>query len=444
MTSQHSSKLENAQLNCRCVILTCTVTAIGLVWILFELVTNNKKLYKILNNFDFIDHHQVDETHEITSAHHTHAVVTHQINSILAAETSIVHVNSNTTNHNHKPKKAEKQQANDYHSGIVIPTNFSPNAIFSKITQIDTNIALFSSNMSYMNENYPYLGPPVNETIVNYTDWIDKFPFNFKTPIDYSIKIDFDWIQASININSTNNTYTRNMTSNLTLNNNIIPWQNNIVDTKLKWPFPFFIFEFGDPRTGTTALKHFFDRNGLPVIHNSLSQINKQYGNKNWLTSLRTQSINNLDCKHGKYKRIFDNFEKKFMYFGEFGPWNYLDSKNNRLFRFEMILKQYPNSKYIWNFRSIKDRLRSKFFWTFGEKKNSNITNFEWNTILEIADHISSHFDGSVIEPAESKDEVQKDARNEPDDYILNFWKPKTSLKDGISAIVEYYNEHQT
>jgi len=72
-----------------------------------------------------------------------------------------------------------------------------------------------------------------------------------------------------------------------------------------------------------------------------------------------------------------------------------------------------------------------------------HITNFEWNTILEIADHIGSHFDDCVIEPAKSKDEVQKDARNEPDDYILNFWKPKTSLKDGISAIVEYYNEHQ-
>jgi len=77
-----------------------------------------------------------------------------------------------------------------------------------------------------------------------------------------------------------------------------------------------------------------------------------------------------------------------------------------------------------------------KLYYYIDRDKQLHITNFKWNTILEIAQYVSSHFKGCIIEPGLSKDEVQKDARNEPDDYILNFWKPKTSLKDGISSIV--------
>ena len=42
-----------------------------------------------------------------------------------------------------------------------------------------------------------------------------------------------------------------------------------------------------------------------------------------------------------------------------------------------------------------------------------------------------------VIQPAESKDEVQKDARNVPDPYIQKFWKSKTSVKEGITKVFE-------
>jgi len=79
----------------------------------------------------------------------------------------------------------------------------------------------------------------------------------------------------------------------------------------------------------------------------------------------------------------------------------------------------------------------SKRYNDIDRDKLLHITNFKWNTILEIAKYVSSHFEDCIIEPGLSKDEVQKDVRNEPDDYILNFWKPKTSLKDGIASIVE-------
>jgi len=70
-----------------------------------------------------------------------------------------------------------------------------------------------------------------------------------------------------------------------------------------------------------------------------------------------------------------------------------------------------------------------------------HITTGSSTTILEIAQNIQKLFSNIgkevVIKPAKSKDEVQKDARNEPDLYIRKWWQPKTSVKDGISKVFE-------
>ena len=70
-----------------------------------------------------------------------------------------------------------------------------------------------------------------------------------------------------------------------------------------------------------------------------------------------------------------------------------------------------------------------------------HITTGSYTTILEIAQNIQKLFSNIgkevVIKPAESKDEVQKDARNIPDPYIKQFWKPKTSVKEGLKKVFE-------
>ena len=70
-----------------------------------------------------------------------------------------------------------------------------------------------------------------------------------------------------------------------------------------------------------------------------------------------------------------------------------------------------------------------------------HITTGSHTTILEIAEIIKRLFSNIgkdvVIQPAESKDEVQKDARNVPDPYIQKFWKSKTSVKKGITKVFE-------
>ena len=70
---------------------------------------------------------------------------------------------------------------------------------------------------------------------------------------------------------------------------------------------------------------------------------------------------------------------------------------------------------------------------------NLHITSFKQTTILEIAEIIQFLFEKLgrkvTVSPAESKDEVQKDKRNEADPYITKWWKPKTSIQDGVTNV---------
>ena len=70
-----------------------------------------------------------------------------------------------------------------------------------------------------------------------------------------------------------------------------------------------------------------------------------------------------------------------------------------------------------------------------------HITTGVYTSILEIAQEIRKLFNdiGKEIEviPSEKKDEVQKDARNEPDPFIKKFWQPKTTVKDGLKKVFE-------
>lgn len=65
-----------------------------------------------------------------------------------------------------------------------------------------------------------------------------------------------------------------------------------------------------------------------------------------------------------------------------------------------------------------------------------HITSFEWTTMLDIANMIAKHFPGTVVQPAQTKDIVQKDKKNEPCRSILKYWQPRISLADGIKNII--------
>jgi nucleoside-diphosphate-sugar epimerase len=75
----------------------------------------------------------------------------------------------------------------------------------------------------------------------------------------------------------------------------------------------------------------------------------------------------------------------------------------------------------------------------FSSDDNLHITSFNQTTILEIGEIIQSLFKDIgkdvTVSPAESKDEVQKDKRNEADTFITKWWKPKTSIQDGVANV---------
>jgi len=84
----------------------------------------------------------------------------------------------------------------------------------------------------------------------------------------------------------------------------------------------------------------------------------------------------------------------------------------------------------------------SKDYTNVSRDKPLHITNFEWTKVVHIAELIAAEFPGSKIVPAKSTDEVQRDKRNDPDSFIFNYWKPETSVEEGIRRVAAYYREH--
>jgi nucleoside-diphosphate-sugar epimerase len=70
---------------------------------------------------------------------------------------------------------------------------------------------------------------------------------------------------------------------------------------------------------------------------------------------------------------------------------------------------------------------------------NLHITSFEWHKIIDVARVVGRELGVSVI-PGKDEDSVQRFQRNEPDPGILHYWKPKTSLENGIRKVINGMN----
>ena len=70
-----------------------------------------------------------------------------------------------------------------------------------------------------------------------------------------------------------------------------------------------------------------------------------------------------------------------------------------------------------------------------------HVTNFQWTTIVEIAESVANIVGNTSVTRSETPDQVQGMRRNEPDTYILKHWRPTTELGDGIRTMVRIYSE---
>ena len=75
--------------------------------------------------------------------------------------------------------------------------------------------------------------------------------------------------------------------------------------------------------------------------------------------------------------------------------------------------------------------------------KNLHVTSFDWVTIADVARMIGRKSSEKGPEycllPGKTKDNVQLGIKNEPDPYIVKYWRPKVSLEEGIQKMVEFY-----
>ena len=70
-----------------------------------------------------------------------------------------------------------------------------------------------------------------------------------------------------------------------------------------------------------------------------------------------------------------------------------------------------------------------------------HITSFHATSIKEVASIIMGQFNligkPVKINPGLAKDSVQMDKRNEANNYIMDWWLPKTNMQDGIKAVFD-------
>ena len=70
-----------------------------------------------------------------------------------------------------------------------------------------------------------------------------------------------------------------------------------------------------------------------------------------------------------------------------------------------------------------------------------DVTNFEWTSIREIAGIVSSICGNVPVIPGTKEDTVQKLVDVPPDEYILQYWKPKLTLEEGIRDVIASIEE---
>jgi len=229
---------------------------------------------------------------------------------------------------------------------------------------------------------------------------------------------------------------------------------NDYVDSQIKdSDFVFFLaFDVGGSRY-LKKYQHTFDflDNNVRMmtnVFNMLKKYNKRfifassqmsnmtyspYGVAKNIGELYTKSLNGLVVKfwnvygiekdHEKSHVITDFIRKGF----EYGDFDMLtDGTEERQFLYaedccealETIMENYTDFK-------PEDPL--------------HITSFHSNSIKEIAEIIQGQFNKInrpiKITPGLAKDSVQMDKRNEANNYIMNWWLPKTTIDQGIAKV---------
>jgi len=70
-----------------------------------------------------------------------------------------------------------------------------------------------------------------------------------------------------------------------------------------------------------------------------------------------------------------------------------------------------------------------------------DLSSFEWVTVADVAKLVSQLCGNVPVIFGNESDTIQRDARVDPNNYILEYWLPKISLSAGISEIIKATNK---
>lgn len=78
---------------------------------------------------------------------------------------------------------------------------------------------------------------------------------------------------------------------------------------------------------------------------------------------------------------------------------------------------------------------------TVPRDKNLHVASFEWVKVVDVAKLVLKEMNlkSYNLYHVDQVDQVQLGIKNEPDPYIVKYWRPETLLENGIAKMVEFY-----
>jgi nucleoside-diphosphate-sugar epimerase len=172
-----------------------------------------------------------------------------------------------------------------------------------------------------------------------------------------------------------------------------------------------------------------------PFIFASSQMSNMSYSSYGILKALGeyyTRSLNGLIVKFWNVYGVESNPEK----------WHAITDfirKAQTKGRVEMMTDGKESRQFLYAddcCKALRLLAQPETYAAMSREANLHITSFEWATILQVAQMVGELMRVPVL-PGESADVVQKDLRNEPDRFLLQYWQPETSLHAGISHVIK-------
>ena len=234
-------------------------------------------------------------------------------------------------------------------------------------------------------------------------------------------------------------------------------WKNNsILMEKLdRSDFVFFLaFDVGGSRYLKKYQKTFdFLQNNVEIMGNTFELLRKT---KKPFIFTSSQMSNMHFSSYGTLKRLGEHYTESLgglivKFWNVYGIETDLE-KSHVITDFiikardEGVINMLTDGKEFRQFLHVEDCCRcldtlSQKYETLDRKENYHISSFQTHCVHGVASLVAKNFPHTVpVIKGEARDCVQGGGQSEsPDRYILNFWEPKISLKEGIKRMYDYY-----